>query len=98
LTCFDCFWSAKVLASFVWGLNQRYLDAMLGFLCITSAAISSANITMETFVSAYKFAMYNKYRNEPKIFPYRTPDWIPNFYYNIMLFDQKISFTKITFE
>jgi len=45
-------------------LLQRYSDAMLRSLCVASTAISSAEITIEIFISADKSTMYNKYRNE----------------------------------
>jgi len=47
-------------------LLWRYLDAALGSLCISNSAILSAKVVIETFVSASKSVMYDKYRNEPR--------------------------------
>jgi len=63
--------------------------------------ISCMNIA-ETFISADKFAelstiMYNRYKTGLRIFPCGIPNFA-DLYYNIILFDEKISFAKITFE
>ena len=68
LICFSCsHFSIFVICS------CSNLTAVSGFVCLTSIAVSSANVSTVRLVAVGTFAVYNVYRIGPRTLPCGTP-------------------------
>ena len=57
-------------------LACRFIEAMVGFEWVVMIAVSSAYVLRIVLVVSGMSAVYNVYRNGPRILPWQTPDRI----------------------